>query len=338
MAILLILLWIMGVAYLLVHYGQPYQIALTDATLSSSFLFFGFFVLENIFRYYAPRLKNVLVFLIFPTLIMLLIQGISLWTLNWYFKDLPGYDQFLNQTAWLRGFIVFLVLLGYSLIHIVHGKLEQQMQSVEREKQLERMAKESELHQLRQQLQPHFLFNSLNSISSLVKRQPDAAREMIIQLSDFLRKTIRKEDKSWISVSEEVEYLGLFATIEKIRFGHRLTVAFEVPDEVKEAKMPQLLVQPLLENAIKHGLYGTLEEVCIRVIFEGNPSYLKVKVENPYDGTAGQPKGEGFGLEVIGRRLYLLFGRNDLLQLDIQKDSFTAEIKIPKQYEESTHH
>src|SRR5690606_27683378 len=111
-----------------------------------------------------------------------------------------------------------------------------------------------ELYNLRQQLQPHFLFNSLNSIIALIGNQPDRAKEMVFQLSDFLRGTLRKDDQQLIPLAEEVDHLKLYLEIEKVRFGHRLEVKIEIPKEAMEKKLPAMIVQPLLENAIKYGL------------------------------------------------------------------------------------
>ena len=93
----------------------------------------------------------------------------------------------------------------------------------ERKIDAERLTKEAELFKLRQQLQPHFLFNSLNSINALISVQPEQARKMIQQLSDFLRGTLKKEDQQWVNLSEELQYLQLYLDIEKVRFGHRLS-------------------------------------------------------------------------------------------------------------------
>ena len=200
------------------------------------------------------------------------------------------------------------------------------------------MAKEAELYHLKQQLQPHFLFNSLNSINALVKNQPEKAREMVLNLAEFLRGTIKKDDQKWVSIGEEVEYLDLFLEIEKIRFGHRLKVEIQVDTVAKEMKIPQLLVQPLLENAIKHGLYGMTGEVIISIAFVGDGQYLKTTITNPFDPESAPTKGAGFGLEVVKRRLYLLFGRNDLLETHQSENKFKVSLKIPQLYGESIDH
>src|SRR5690606_25682288 len=121
----------------------------------------------------------------------------------------------------------------------------------------EKLARDAELYNLRQQIQPHFLFNSLNSIVALIGRQPERAKEMVFQLSDFLRGTLRKDDQQLIPLQEEMEHLQLYSEIEKVRFGHRLDIHIDVPEEALKASLPAMIVQPLLENAIKYGLYDT---------------------------------------------------------------------------------
>src|SRR5690606_14447843 len=129
-----------------------------------------------------------------------------------------------------------------------------------RTKTAQELAREAELSKLRQQLQPHFLFNSLNSISALAGTRPEEARKMIHQLSDFFRSTLKKESQKLIPFSEELEHLTLYLEIEKVRFGHRLRTDVTCSNEALMYRIPPLLLQPIVENAIKFGLYDTLGE------------------------------------------------------------------------------
>jgi LytS/YehU family sensor histidine kinase len=201
----------------------------------------------------------------------------------------------------------------------------------ERKEEAEKLAKEAELFKLRQQLQPHFLFNSLNSISALTGAQPEKARHMIQQLSDFLRGTLRKEDNQWSSLKEELEYLQLYLDIEKVRFGYRLQTTIECEKEALQMKLPSLLLQPVVENAIKFGLYDTVGEVMITIKGRTKNDTLEVTVANPYDPETAQPlRGTGFGLASIKRRLFLLFLRHDLLTTSTNDDQFITTIEIPQ--------
>ena len=147
-------------------------------------------------------------------------------------------------------------------------------------------------------------------------------------LSDFLRGTLRSDGQSWISLADEIKYLEMYFDIERVRFGHRLVVGLEVEEGVESLKIPPLLVQPLVENAIKYGLYGTLGEVKISLRFQKEGNYLQVVVENPFDGQDSAPEGTGFGLSSLERRLFLIFGRTDLLEKSGAKGIFRVHLKI----------
>ncbi|WMN11653.1 histidine kinase [Marivirga salinae] len=326
----ILLLWLSLCTLLLMHYGLNFPSALIDSVVFSLFLLLGFMLLENIFRFYLPTKSNVILVFILPFILSLIILFSGDFLIKWVIPDAFYNADFLNSIFIIRGFIILLIFTAYSLMLNFQGKLEEQAEAEEREVKMQQMAKESELYQLRQQLQPHFLFNSLNSISALVKAQPDRAREMVLQLSDFLRGTIQKEANKWIKVEEEISFLNLFTDIEKVRFGHRLQVVFKVEEGINELKLPHLMVQPLLENAIKHSLYGLTGEVSIEVDFRKKEKNLEVIITNPFDPKAGQAKGAGFGLEAVRRRLFLIFGRYDLLKTNASSQQFTVELLIPQ--------
>jgi LytS/YehU family sensor histidine kinase len=237
--------------------------------------------------------------------------------------------ELLEAGFFYRWTVFGLVYQLLAVLAVVISKVAGQEELSRREGQLLQLSKEAELAQLRQQLQPHFLFNSLNSIHALVLSSPQRARDMVLLLSDFLRGTLRTEGQSWISLADEIKYLSMYFDIERVRFGHRLLVDLQVEAGVEELKIPPLLVQPLVENAIKYGLYGTLGEVKISLRFQKEGNYLQVTVENPFDGQASVPAGTGFGLSSVERRLFLIFGRTDLLEKSGAKDLFRVHLKIP---------
>ena len=235
----------------------------------------------------------------------------------------------MNRSVIIRVIIGFLLLGCATLISILWYNWQDQKENEKRERDAEKLARDAELFKLRQQLQPHFLFNSLNSINALIGIRPDEARKMVQQLSDFLRGTMRKEENQLISFSEELEYLKLYLEIEKVRFGYRLKTEMDIEEESLSWKIPSLLLQPIMENAIKFGLYGTTGEVTIGLrarIIEKN---LVIDVVNPFDADMQMPTGTGFGLNSIKRRLYLLFARNDLVQISKEENSFVVVIKVP---------
>jgi two-component system LytT family sensor kinase len=184
---------------------------------------------------------------------------------------------------------------------------------------------------LRQQLQPHFLFNSLNSITALVGTKPEEARRMVQQLSDFLRGTLKKDDSQLVLLEDELHHLQLYLDIEKVRFGHRLQTKITHDEISLQKKLPSLLLQPVVENAIKFGLYDTTGETCISIGAKSVDDMLVLEIRNPFDPiTSSSRQGTGFGLTSVQRRLYLLFSRNDLLTTAQHENIFTTTIKIPQ--------
>jgi LytS/YehU family sensor histidine kinase len=229
----------------------------------------------------------------------------------------------------IRAVIGFLLLGCVTLISILWYNWQEQKENEKRERDAEKLSKDAELFKLRQQLQPHFLFNSLNSINALIGMRPDEARKMVQHLSDFLRGTMRKEENQLIGFSEELEYLKLYLEIEKVRFGYRLKTEMDIAEESLRWKIPSLLLQPIMENAIKFGLYGTTGEVTIGLRARVIDKYLVIAVMNPYDADMQMPTGTGFGLNSVKRRLYLLFARSDLVEINKEKNYFVVVIKIP---------
>ncbi len=208
--------------------------------------------------------------------------------------------------------------------------LNDQQMVEKRNVEAERLSRETELNNLQEKLHPHFLFNSLNSISALVAIQPEKARQMVLQLSDFLRGTLKRESTEWITLSQELEYLSLYLDIEKVRFGHRLQTEFQVEPGTEERKLPPFILLPLLENAIKFGLYDTLGDISIVLKVSALDNILKVSISNPFDpSTSGKVKGTGFGIKSVNRRLCLLFDRTELLTTNIDDHTFTTTVLIP---------
>ena len=156
------------------------------------------------------------------------------------------------------------------------------------------------------------------------------AREMVQQLSDFLRATLRRADEHWITLDQELSYLQLYLSIEKVRFGHRLVVNEECDDQLNLWLIPPLLIQPLVENAIKFGLYGTTEDVEIKLFTRRYNEAIQIEISNPFDADMQPSEGSGFGLNGLKRRLYLLYARNDLLTTSIENNHFTVRLTLPE--------
>ncbi len=245
--------------------------------------------------------------------------------------DDDGYKTFLGQSLFFRGLYSWLMITLVTTMSWLWVTIQEYQAVDARKADIEKLAKEAELARLRLQLQPHFLFNSLNSISALAGTNPDAARKMIQQLSDFLRGTVRKDDDQMVLFGDELEHLRLYLEIEKVRFGHRLNTEIVSDEQAGKMKLPSLLLQPLVENSIKFGLYDTIGQITITIQAQGDDGYLEVSITNPFDAATAQPRhGTGFGLASVQRRLYLLYGRQDLLDTRPSKETFTTTVRIPQ--------
>lgn len=190
--------------------------------------------------------------------------------------------------------------------------------------------RDAELFKLRQQFGPHFLYNSLNSVSALVAVEPDKAQEMIGKLAHFMRASVRRESAQAVPLADELQYVQDYLAIEAVRFGDRLQVRVEDQRGCEGCVVPPFLLQPLLENAIKYGVYGTTGPVEISVDIARIGSSLRIIIANPFDPLTVPRSGTGFGLEGVGRRLTLLYGRTDLLLTTKADHTFTTTLTIPQ--------
>ncbi|SFU15677.1 Histidine kinase [Algoriphagus locisalis] len=324
-------IWFLGSFGLLIYYGINQSTAIVDALIFALIFVLGVNIIDRTFDFYVPTGRNNGMLLVFPLLFSWAAIYFHYQLLKWIFDEDELYLLFLREHLLLRWTIIGIAEIFVAILALAVSKLEEQKEVKVRETMMNELSREAELTQLRQQLQPHFLFNSLNSISALTVSQPQKAREMVLQLSDFLRGTIRKDHQHWVSLEEELSYLKMYLDIERVRFGHRLEVVFDLEEEVQHMRLPQLLIQPLLENAIKHGLYGITEDVKIVVRAYKEQNYLILKINNPFDPETSAPKGTGFGLSSVDRRLFLLFGRKDLLEYTAIDALFTVSLKIPQQ-------
>jgi sensor histidine kinase YesM len=312
-------------------YGFSFKISVIDALVGTTHLVLASLLLINTLRYYLPqkeRFIHLVAWCVFLTAIIIILNR---WALTSFLIHNEEYLAFFNHSLIIRISLYFLLIGCVALMSVIWYNRVDQEEKDKRKQDLEKMAKDAELFKLRQQLQPHFLFNSLNSINALIGSRPDEARKMVQQLSDFLRGTIKKEEHQWVSLKEEMQYLQLYLDIEKVRFGNRLSTIIELDDSSENLKLPALLLQPIVENAIKFGLYDTTGETVITISAKTDNGKLIVEVKNPFDSeTAAPQQGIGFGLKSVQRRLSLLFARNDLLKTESKENIFTTTVTIPQ--------
>src|SRR3974390_1755444 len=190
-------------------------------------------------------------------------------------------------------------------------------------------AREAELSSLKAQINPHFLYNSLNSISALTSIDPAKAREMCVSLADFMRMTLGMGQKGMIPLGEELRLLEKYCAIEKVRFGERLVLEEEVPEEAKKCLLPPLLLQPLFENAVVHGIAQMPEGGWIRLKAACADGRMSLTVENSWDPEAGSSRRNGVGLKNVQRRLEARYGREAQLQASAEENVFRVKLQFP---------
>jgi two-component system LytT family sensor kinase len=225
-------------------------------------------------------------------------------------------------------FVYALVVLSYflfiSLINISEKNAK--------EAKLETLIKETELKMLRSQINPHFLFNSLNSISSLTITDPEKARTMVVKLSDFMRYALSRKDEQPVSLQSELENLRLYLDIEKVRFGDKLIAEEQISAECFEFKLPVMLLQPLYENAVKHGVYESTESVKILTTARIIEGFIEIIISNNFDPSSTRKKGTGTGLLNVSRRLELFYGNKASIKNTLENGIYTVTLYIPQEY------
>lgn len=246
------------------------------------------------------------------------------------FTETDAYLDFVEDGITWRIFIgiffYFIIVMLYYLFIYGNNLKEHMMQ----ESRLQVKINEAELQTLKSQINPHFLFNSLNSISSLTMTNPEKAHEMIIKLSGFLRYSLAHDPNKLIPLKQEIENVEAYIAVEKIRFGEKLIFEKTISQECFGHKVPFLILQPLIENAIKHGVYESTEPITIKISCSPQADQsVQITISNNFDPEALPRKGTGTGIKNIIERLRIIYQLNDLFTYRKTEDHFEVQIIVP---------
>jgi two-component system LytT family sensor kinase len=321
---------------LLIHfvYGSTVDVAVTDGIISM-FLYglLGlaiWFPVRYILRSNNQAIASVLNVILTGTLAIFLWLLLTRILVRALVPEKEDYDLFWHSVMVFRttaGVLIFFVII---LVYYLFLSATQLAEKASRQAQLEAQVREGELKMLRSQINPHFLFNSLNSISSLTVTDPLKAREMIVKLSDFMRYSLSSRTEQPMMLHNEMESLRLYLEIEKIRFGDRLVIEEEIDPACLPALMPGMLLQPLYENAVKHGVYESTDKVVIKTTARRDNDLVIISVTNTVDPEAVVTrKGAGIGLKNVSSRLELFFGGKADLTVSSAEDSFNVVVRFP---------
>jgi sensor histidine kinase YesM len=251
-----------------------------------------------------------------------LCQAMQLWWLG------------IEITRHLSALIVALGMLLYGLTAAVHylvNEFVRAKNAEQRELQSQLMAQEAELRMLRTQIDPHFLFNSLNSISALTSQDPKGARRMTLELASFFRQSLGMEAHKLVTLEQELVLIQHFLAIEKVRFGERLLAEVQVAEDAAVCLVPPMIIQPLVENAVKHGICNLPEGGCVSIAARRSGSVLHIEVHNAMDPDAGGARGAGIGLANVRQRLAGAYKHEASLHVEAQGGRFSVRIAMPAQ-------
>jgi LytS/YehU family sensor histidine kinase len=217
-----------------------------------------------------------------------------------------------------------------AVAHYLAVEFERARLAERRELESKLMAQEAELRMLRTQIDPHFLFNSLNSISALTSINPAGAREMTLKVADFFRHTLGLEAHAQATVDDEIRLVRDFLAIEKVRFGARLSVECDIDDEARACLLPPMILQPLVENAVKHGIGNLTAGGLVNVAARRDGSLLRISVENDVDeDDARGAGGTGIGLANVQQRLATAYGHEASVHHARRENKFRVELTLP---------
>lgn len=239
------------------------------------------------------------------------------------------YIQQLNDTMMVRimaGLLLYIIMIIVFYLLVNYQNLKHRKA---REEALQHLLHESELNSLRAQIKPHFLFNSLNSISSLTITNPEKAQEMIINLSEFMRYSLNLTDNKMSTLKQELYHLRLYLDIEKVRFGGRLKIEEKISDTIMEWPIPPMILQPLVENAVKHGVYDTPGESLVRIEGVQTNGWLEITVTNNFDPALPGKRGTGTGLANVMKRMQMVYNMTNLAKIAKNENTFEVKLKFP---------
>ena len=241
-----------------------------------------------------------------------------------------GYRDFLQLSILWRAISGLFFYSLVILIYFLHINSEDRQTRIQREARLNLQVREAEIDMLKAQINPHFLFNSLNSITSLIGSHPEKASDMVVKLSDFLRYSLEKRENELTTLEKEIQHIGRYLEIEKVRFGDRLHFRIEIPERCWPLKLPHMILQPLIENSIKHGVYESTEPVEILLVAECCHGDLLMTVSNNFDLEIPPRKGKGIGLSNTINRLQLVYEKPDLLAIHKTDREYSVQMIIPQ--------
>ena len=332
-----ILLWILIAS---IHFGvlffsfkQPFGICIADTLVFNTLLALLLLPVWFVVRFGHYGKSSVLYLLLIHILLSSFLIAIWLVSGLLFLKlVLSSYfiaDYFFLSLLWRLisaiCYYIIIVLIYYLIVY--YDNLQEKIRN---ETNLKNIVKEAELNLLKNQINPHFLFNSLNSVSSLTMSNPAKAQEVIIKLSEYMRYSLSQGNDTMSTLRKELDNCIRYLEIEKSRFGTKLLYENNIEEKALDCILPAMLLQPLYENAVKHGVYESTEPVLIRTTVRIEKNSLNIHIINGYDPEALPRKGTGTGLTNIRERLKLIYQMDWNMTVEKKENTFEVDIIIPQ--------
>lgn len=315
------------------------QHPLWPSIINSLVVFISGIVSTTSYRYilikrktFFPKFSIVLRYIIASTIVLSLVflMIVAILTFILHDQNLPTLQELLSN-AFIFGILMLIWNSLYFMIHYINS-----WNQIQTEKwQLEASIKEAQLGNLKAQINPHFMFNAINNIKSLISHDPDKAKEMLVNFSDMFRYSLLKNDKSMVKVEEEIEMVKNYLELLEIQFEEKLTYELSVAPQTEEQLIPPMMIQILVENAIKHGISQLEEGGKVRINVSDDADHLKITVTNPGNlkSTHNLEGKLGVGLDNIKKRLTLLY--NEKANFEIKEIGNQVQATITLPYKES---
>lgn len=246
--------------------------------------------------------------------------------ISWAWEQLSKPVPIIMSWLGIIGPLSYWLIIGaYYLKKYYEQYKERQLRNMEMQAELASIR----LHVLKVQLHPHFLFNTLHNINSLIHEAPDTAKRVLILLKRFLQISINRVDQQQVPLMDELEFTGTYLAIEKTRFSDRLTIETDIEEDTLEARVPSFLLQPLVENAVKHGISKNMQPGILKITSKRQGRFLRLSVEDNGPGLGETMNDEGVGLENIRQRLTQLYSEAAFELLSSNLGGLKIQIEIP---------
>ncbi|GAB1350286.1 hypothetical protein MASR1M107_25010 [Ignavibacteriales bacterium] len=340
--IIILLITLAGVSTLYLHYttGITVYQAIVDSVISTMLLTGFSGGLLQLCRFVSFELDGLLKFIVIHLIAGVIVSIFWVITSKMVifnlFIDDAAYQLFFRTNLFTRFFFGLILYFTFTaFIYLIQAYFKN-IENIKHQEALKTKLLEAELNMMKLQVNPHFIFNSLNSISSLTRLDPKLSILMTEKLASFIRLALASKEKELIPLAEEIENVKRYLDIEQVRFGEKMVLEFLISKESEQVLVPTYFLVPLLENAIKHGVQPATIPIKIGVFSEMNSGLLKIEVKNDLENLSDLKKtGLGVGLQNVSDRIRLHFPEKGSFTIQKNENSFTATIIIPGESYES---